>query len=127
MLISRSNIQIGDDVTIAWNCTIYDHDSHPLDWERRANDTRQELHDLKDFGDPLVRKDWSCVTSRPISIQKRAWLGFGVTVLKGVTIGEGAVVGAMSVVTKDVPPYTVVAGNPARVVKSINQDRSTPN
>ena len=45
------------------------------------------------------------------------WIGFDVTILKGVTIGEGAVIGAKSVVTKDVEPWTVVAGNPAVVVK----------
>lgn len=120
MIISRSKINIGDDVTIAWNCTVYDHDSHSLDWELRKNDTPQELRDLADYGDPLTRKDWSRVKTRPISIRDRVWLGFGVTVLKGVTIGEGSVVGAMSVVTKDIPPYSVVAGNPAQIIRQLD-------
>jgi len=116
-LISIDGIEIGDDVTIAWDCTIYDHDSHPLDWEQRKFDTLKEAEDLRRTGNPITSKDWSHVRSRPIVIENKAWLGFGVTVLKGVRIGEGAVVGAMSVVTKDVPPYAIVAGNPARIVR----------
>ena len=56
----------------------------------------------------------------PIRIADKAWLGMNVTVLKGVTIGEGAVVAAGSIVTKDVPPWTLVAGNPARVIKELS-------
>ena len=52
-----------------------------------------------------------------ITIKDKAWIGFDCIVLKGVTIGEGAVVAAGSVVTKDVPDYAVVAGNPAVIVK----------
>jgi acetyltransferase-like isoleucine patch superfamily enzyme len=51
-----------------------------------------------------------------------AWIGFDVCVLPGVTIGEGAIVGARSVVAGDVPPYTVVAGNPARVVRRLSPE-----
>lgn len=120
--VSRSSIRLGNDVTVAWDCTIYDHDSHSVHWEDRQGDTLQEVLDLAQCGDAIAGKDWSKVVSRPIVIEDRAWLGFGVTVLKGVTIGEGAVVGAMSVVTKDVPPYSIVAGNPARVVRQRNAE-----
>lgn len=54
----------------------------------------------------------------PIEIGEDVWIGLGASILKGVKIGEGAVVGAGSVVTKDVPPYTVVAGVPARKIKT---------
>lgn len=54
-----------------------------------------------------------------VSIQDDAWISAGAIILKGVTIGHGAVVGAGSVVTRDVPPLTVVAGNPARHVRMI--------
>jgi acetyltransferase-like isoleucine patch superfamily enzyme len=59
--------------------------------------------------------DWVCIQTR---VCRGASIGSNATVLCGVTIGEGALVGAGSVVTKDVPPYTVVAGNPARVLRN---------
>lgn len=57
----------------------------------------------------------------PITIHDNVWIGGKVCILPGVTVGEGAVVGAGSIVTKDVPPYTVVAGNPARVIKTLGR------
>ncbi len=60
--------------------------------------------------------DWQVV---PTLVKRRASIGSNATILCGVTIGEGAIVGAGSVVTKDVPPYTIVAGNPARVIRQI--------
>lgn len=59
--------------------------------------------------------DWVCV---PTVVKKRASIGSNATILPGITIGEGAIVGAGSVVTKDVAPHTVVAGNPARVLRT---------
>jgi maltose O-acetyltransferase len=57
--------------------------------------------------------------ARPVRIGARAWLGGGSIVLPGVTIGEGSTIGAGSVVTRDVPPYVLAAGNPCRVVRSL--------
>lgn len=119
--ISIDGIEIGDDVTIAWNCTIYDHNSHSINWNERKNDTLQELRDYKAYGDSTKNKDWSNVKSAPIRIMDKVWIGFGVTVLKGVTIGEGAVVAAGSIVTRDVEPYTMVGGNPAQVIKKLDR------
>lgn len=59
------------------------------------------------------------ITCRPICIGKKAWIGAGATILPGVTIGDNAVVGAASVVTHDVAPDTIVAGNPAKVIRRI--------
>lgn len=61
------------------------------------------------------------ITCKPVHIGKNVWIGAGSTILPGVTIGENAVVGAASVVTKDVPADTIVAGNPAKVIKRIPQ------
>jgi acetyltransferase-like isoleucine patch superfamily enzyme len=58
----------------------------------------------------------------PVIIGNSVWIGVNSTILKGVTIGEGSVVGAGSVVTKDVPPWTIVAGNPARVIREIPEN-----
>lgn len=120
-LISRTGIEIGDDVIIAGGCLLYDHDSHSIYWKERKNDVVKEIEDYRNCGDPLKSKDWSVVSTQMIVIKDKAWLGYGVTVLKGVTIGEGAVIGARSVVTHDIPPYSVAAGNPARVVKNIDK------
>ena len=56
-------------------------------------------------------------TKKPISIGNDVWIGANVTILKGVTINDGVVIGAGSVVTKDIPPYAIVVGNPAKIVK----------
>jgi len=109
-LICFRNIVIGDDVIMSWGITVVDHDSHSIHWEQRKND-------VLEWGRGL--KIWDSVGHAPVHIAGKAWIGFNVSILKGVKIGEGAVVGACSVVTRDVPPYSVVAGNPARVVRSL--------
>jgi acetyltransferase-like isoleucine patch superfamily enzyme len=108
-----SRIDIGDDVMIAWNTTIFDHASHSIRFSERVNDVTEWLRG---------EKDWSVVNMAPIRIDNKAWIGFGSILLPGVTIGEGAVVGAGSVVTRDVPPWTVAAGNPARVIRELKED-----
>lgn len=117
--ISRSSIEVGDNVTIAWGCTFYDHDSHSLDYMKRRKDVSDELNDIRNGCNFIANKDWSEVKSKPIKICNDAWIGMNVIILKGVTIGEGAIVGAGSVVTKDVPAWTMAAGNPAKVVKNL--------
>jgi len=69
-------------------------------------------------GSLQTEADWKVETTR---ICKGASLGSGVTILSNITVGEGALVGAGSVVTKDVPPHTVVAGNPAKVLRSLKE------
>ena len=106
-------IEVGNDVMVAWGTTILDHGSHALRFSQRANDVAQWLQGSK---------DWQHVPMAPVQIGDKAWVGFGCIVLPGVTIGEGAVVGAGSVVTRDVAPWTVVAGNPARPIREIGPD-----
>jgi galactoside O-acetyltransferase len=117
-VISRSSIVIGNAVTIGWGCTILDNDSHSISYLDRIADHNQHLIDFPS-NNISANRNWNHVAASPISICDYAWLGFGVVVLKGVTIGKGAIIGARAVVTKDVPPWTIAAGNPARVVKEI--------
>jgi acetyltransferase-like isoleucine patch superfamily enzyme len=107
------NVRIGSDVLISWGVNIADHDSHSLDWAGRRDDVRNWLRG---------EKDWSQVSVAPVLISDKAWIGMNSIILKGVTVGEGAVVGAGSIVTKDVAPWTVVAGNPARPIRKVGRD-----
>ena len=92
-----ASIAIGDDVQIGPNVQLLTP-THPVEPDAR-------------------RAKWEA--AEPIAIEGNVWLGGGVIVLPGVTIGENTVVGAGSIVTKDLPPNVVAAGNPARVVRSI--------
>jgi acetyltransferase-like isoleucine patch superfamily enzyme len=125
MVISRSLVEIGNNVTIAWGCVIYDHNSHSISYLDRVKDQDQQLIDLP-TGSLCAHKDWSKVETAPIRICDHAWLGFDVAVLKGVTVGEGAIIGARAVVTRDIPPWTIAAGNPAKVVKEIPRELRKP-
>ncbi|HEY5960222.1 MAG TPA: DapH/DapD/GlmU-related protein, partial [Polyangiaceae bacterium] len=70
-------------------------------------------------GYPGLGNGWELSESSPITVGDAVWIGTNSTILKGVTIGDGAIVAKASVVTKDVPPFSIVAGNPARVVKEL--------
>ena len=118
-LIAHSDIIIGDDVTMAWGIWVYTHDSHSLDWKERVKDIARQNEDYRAGRNFIDSKDWSVVKTAPIRICDKAWIGMKAIILKGVTVGEGAVIGAGSVVTHDVPAWSVVAGNPARVVKML--------
>ncbi len=71
-------------------------------------------HNYDDRARPVTEQGW---TKQPVEVGARAWIGMGACILPGVTIGEGAIVGAGSVVAKDVEPYTIAVGNPARVIR----------
>jgi acetyltransferase-like isoleucine patch superfamily enzyme len=109
-LICLRSIELGNDVVISWGATIVDHNSHSTEWEHRKFDVVRQTKGLK---------DWDHVIHAPIVIQDRVWIGFNAVILKGVTLGQGSIVAAGAVVTKDVPPYAIVAGNPARVVRQM--------
>lgn len=112
-LISCSNrIEIGSMTLLAHGVQIFDNDSHPVNPFLREQDYQAVLEQC-----PKAR---SLILSSPIKIGERAWIGFNAIILKGIEIGEGSVVAAGSVVATDVPPYTIVAGNPAKVVRQID-------
>jgi acetyltransferase-like isoleucine patch superfamily enzyme len=111
--ICAERIDVGNDVLISWGCTIVDHNSHATDWRYRKTDVRDWYEG---------KKDWRSVKVSPVRICDKSWIGFNAIILPGVTVGEGAVVGCGSVVTKDVPPYCVAAGNPARVIRAVDHD-----
>lgn len=109
------SIRIGKQVNIGNNCliaagtTIADIDGHPLDAKRRRDGETSALEDI-----------------HPISIGDDVWIGADALIMKGVHIGDRAIVAARSVVTKDVPPDTIVAGIPAKVVKQIPNPEVEP-
>ena len=109
-------IKIYDDVMFSWGCTIIDNNAHSIISDERKNDVVDWKKGIAD-NNIGAYKNWAVVKSAPITVKSKAWIGFNTILLKGVTIGEGAVIGAGSVVTKDVPDYAVVAGNPAKIVK----------
>jgi acetyltransferase-like isoleucine patch superfamily enzyme len=121
-LISRNKITVGDNVTVAWGCTIYDHNSHSLDYKERQKDIKRQNEDYKNGRSFIDSKDWTVVKSKPIIIENNVWIGFDSVILSGLTIGEGAIIGARSVVRGNVEPWTVVAGNPAVVIKRLNHE-----
>jgi maltose O-acetyltransferase len=97
-LVAAAGITVGDYVVLSARCMLIDTGLELDD----PNPASARPH----FGKPIIVKDG-------------VWIGAGAIVLAGVTIGENSVIGAGSVVTRDVPPFTVVAGNPARVIKQI--------
>jgi galactoside O-acetyltransferase len=121
VVLCADRIDIGSNVLISWGCTLVDHDSHSLDWRKRANDVEDWRQGLLSGGlsDAATKKNWGVVEHSPIKISDKAWIGMNVTILKGVTIGEGAVIAAGSIVTKDVAPWTLVGGNPARLIREL--------
>ena len=110
----RQGISIGSHVLISHYVDIHDTNSHSMNWKQR----RLEQIELFENRQILSSSDIEIESSQVI-IEDDAWIGLKATILKGVRIGRGAVVGANSVVTKDAPPYTLVAGNPARVVRQL--------
>ena len=110
---SMEAVTIGNDVIIATNVRIFDNNNHP------TSPTQREMMSHNDFYGELWT--WKYAEHKPVVIGDNVWIGEFSAILKGVTIGKGSIVASHSVVTKDVPPYVIVAGNPARVVKRLEE------
>ena len=109
---SQNSVEIGDHVLISHLVDIHDTNSHPIDVADRRADVERILGGRDYASDGLVQ-------TAPVVIEDGAWIGFKASILKGVRVGRGAIVAAAAVVTKDVPPFTLVAGNPARVIREL--------
>ncbi|TKT87649.1 acyltransferase [Dyadobacter frigoris] len=109
---SGNKISIGNDVLISHNVNIIDTNSHEMDHIERA----EGFVHLINVGYP---KGPVNINTAPIIIGNNVWINFNSIILKGVNIGDGAIIAAGSLVTKDVPAFTVVGGNPARVIKNL--------
>jgi acetyltransferase-like isoleucine patch superfamily enzyme len=111
---SALSISIGSYVMISHGVNIHDNNSHSTSWrERRAEiDIVYPQLSLTDHAFDL--------RPQPVVIEDDVWVGFGSTILKGVTVGRGAVIGCNTLVTTDVEPFTVVAGNPMRLVRRLD-------
>ncbi len=117
-IICDGRVDIGDYALISWNVVIMDTYRVPVDPVLRRRQLR--------FGPPpAAERGERGVGSRPVTLEANVWVGFDSCILPGVTIGEGSIVGARSVVVGDVPPFCIAAGNPAKPIRSVReQDRS---
>jgi acetyltransferase-like isoleucine patch superfamily enzyme len=113
--VCDEEITIGTGCMLGWNAVIMDTFRVPLDpLARRAV--------LEQVPTSRLRRLLAAAETAPVRIGSNVYIGFDVMVLPGVSIGDGAIVGSRSVVRDDVPPHTVVAGNPARPVKRLLPD-----
>lgn len=110
---SAKSILIGDRVLVSHNCNIFDSDTHPIDPE----DRHKQFKEIITTGQPQLVN----LNEKEVVIEDDVLIAANSIILKGVRIGKAAIVGAGSVVTKDVPPYAIVAGNPAKIVNYVKK------
>jgi acetyltransferase-like isoleucine patch superfamily enzyme len=115
IISARTRIEIGDGTLLAHGAQVFDNDTHPLDSEERRAHFRSilKLGPGRDFDIP----------TRPVRIGRGCWIGFNAAVMKGVSLGDGAIVAAGAVATRSAPAGAVLAGNPARPVRRGRFDR----
>ena len=109
---SGASITVGNNVLISHNVNIMDSNAHEIDYLERMD----SYLDFKKNGHP---KEIGSVQASPITIDDHVWIGFNATILKGVSIGRGAIIAAGTIIVKDVPPFVMMGGNPARILKHL--------
>jgi acetyltransferase-like isoleucine patch superfamily enzyme len=111
---SAALIELGDRVLVSHSVNIFDSLTHPLHAAARHAQVKQ----IFEHGHPQTL----VLDENPVRIRNDAWIGAGAMILRGVTVGEGGIVAAGAVVTRDVPAYSIVAGNPAVLVRELSAD-----
>jgi acetyltransferase-like isoleucine patch superfamily enzyme len=112
IIMAEEKIDIGSHCLVSWNVGIADSDFHPLEPAQRLVDAQALAPFFKN------RPPRPKLKTAPVKIGDNVWIGMGAVILKGVTIGDNSVVAAGAIVTKSVPANTIVAGNPAAIVKT---------
>ena len=118
-IICDAEVIIGDYALVSWNVVF-------MDTYRLPTEVSQRREALEQVPAHSLRVAAAEVPAQPVRLERNVWVGFDACILPGVTIGEGSVVGAKSVVTRSVPPFTVVAGNPARVIRQLDAHQGRP-
>jgi acetyltransferase-like isoleucine patch superfamily enzyme len=113
ILMCAQSIQIGQRVVISYNVTIADSDFHPIDPDLRKQDAIANAPQGN-------RNTRPTLISRPVIIGNNVWIGIGAVILKGVCIGDGASIAAGAIVTSNIPPGSLVAGNPASISRKVD-------
>jgi acetyltransferase-like isoleucine patch superfamily enzyme len=112
-IICDAEVSFGDYCLISWN-TVF------MDTCRLPTSVAARRKELAAFASHDPRRLEGSATPKPIRIERNVWIGFDACILPGVTVGEGSVVGARSVVVEDVPPFSVAVGNPARIIRKLD-------
>ncbi|MBU2463241.1 MAG: acyltransferase, partial [Candidatus Edwardsbacteria bacterium] len=124
----REAVTIGNHVLISWDVLIADYDPHPIEPDLRVQEMEYSHYmtfpRFSKKAPPVFDRSAYQFRSKPVVIEDNVWIGARAIIMKGVKIGYGSIIAAGAVVAKDVPPYSIVAGNPAVVVKNIGQNNA---
>ena len=115
-VVRSKNVRIGKNVVIMNNCLMMSAGGITIDDNSLVAANTQLISNNHDLEEHMI------ITCKPVHLKRNCWIGAGATILPGVTVGENSVVGAGSVVTKDIPDNCIAVGSPAKVVKEIKRD-----
>ena len=119
-IIIGKNVEINDYVHIAAGEKITIGDNTLIASKVFISDINHGSYSGLNQDSPLLAPNDRKLSTKPVSIEDSVWIGEGVCIMPGTTIGTGSIIGALSVVTKSVPPYSIAVGNPAKIIKKYN-------